>query len=245
MNEPIMEIEDQTLHSFVDGELTAAERRVVLARLAADPKAAERLCELRNLKDTVRLAYAEIDRPHSVAGRSRRARRTWPVAASILLLLCAGVLTGWFARPVLETNRFILVDNIGRGEQLAQSGSDETRIVVHVGSPDQFKAAEILDEVEQLLEQQAQNELPLRVEVVANGPGLDLLRKGLSVFPERIAVLARRYPTLTFVACQNTIDRLQVERGIEVVLLPGVEVTRSGVNHLARRQHQGWVYIDA
>ena len=83
----------------------------------------------------------------------------------------------------------------------------------------------------------------LRVEVVSHSEGLGLLRDRLSQHKERIHDLAGQFSNLTFVACQNTINRLKVERGIEVKLITDAEVMDSGVNHVVRRQKQGWSYI--
>jgi intracellular sulfur oxidation DsrE/DsrF family protein len=84
---------------------------------------------------------------------------------------------------------------------------------------------------------------PLRVEIVGHSEGLGLLRDRLSQHKERIHRLSREYSNLTFVACQNTIDRLRVEQGIEVKLIPDAEVIDSGVSHVVKRQKQGWSYI--
>ena len=50
-----------------------------------------------------------------------------------------------------------------------------------------------------------------------------------------------RFSNLTFVACRNTIDRLRVERGIEVklILTPS---DRVGVSHVVKRQQGLVVY---
>ncbi len=55
--------------------------------------------------------------------------------------------------------------------------------------------------------------------------------------------LASNYDNLAFVACQNTINRLRVEKGLEVTLVPEAEVIDSGVSHVVKRQMEGWSYI--
>ena len=82
-----------------------------------------------------------------------------------------------------------------------------------------------------------------RVEVITNGGGLNLLLAGISPYAERISRMQKEYDGLTFVACQNTIDRFQQELGVSAKLLPGVAVIDSGVAQIMRRQHQGWAYI--
>jgi len=45
------------------------------------------------------------------------------------------------------------------------------------------------------------------------------------------------------VACANTVHRVEVKEGTEVVLLPNAELTESGVAHVVQRQKEGWAYI--
>ena len=115
--------------------------------------------------------------------------------------------------------------------------------MVHLTNPDQAVAGELLDDVEHMLRAYQQDGQPLRVEIVSHGEGLDLLRSRLSEHRERISALSRTFANLTFVACKNTIDRVQVSQGIEVNMLPEAEVTESGVNHVVKRQKEGWTYI--
>jgi len=108
---------------------------------------------------------------------------------------------------------------------------------------DPMVAGELLDEVETMLHAYQADDRPLRVEVVSHADGLELLRQSLTVHESRIHELAEAYDNLTFVACKNTIDRLRVNHGIEVQLVPDAEVTDSGVSHVVKRQQQGWSYI--
>ena len=43
--------------------------------------------------------------------------------------------------------------------------------------------------------------------------------------------------------CKNTIDRLRVERGIEVKLIPDAEVIDSGCQPCRQTTKEGWSYI--
>ena len=113
----------------------------------------------------------------------------------------------------------------------------------HVTSPDRTAAGELLDDVEQMLAAYEADGRPLRVEIVSNGEGLDFLRERLSHYKQRIHRLAQRYRNLTFVACKNTIKRLEVQKGIEVNIVPDAEIIDSGVSHVVKRQKEGWVYI--
>lgn len=117
--------------------------------------------------------------------------------------------------------------------------------MVHVTGDDMNRASDLLDEVEGLLAAYKEEGRPLRVEVVSHGKGLALLREGLSTQKDRIRKLSREYPNLTFVACMNTIERLRVEKGIEVKLVPEADVTRAGIARVLKRRREGWTYIKA
>lgn len=230
------------LHALVDEELSASERAGLLEQMRHDQRLSEAACELRTLKDMVKLAYRDVPAPPQRTTRKTTQRR-WPALAAGLSLLVTGALVGWLMHPTSEPARFALLDPDGRGSRGASVADGEVRVVFHVTDPDMTAAADLLDEVEGLLATYRAQQQPLRVEVVAHGEGLGLLRARLSQYPERIAALAERYPNLTFVGCRNTMTRLGVEHGIEVVLLPEAKVTQSGVAHVVRRRQEGWAYI--
>lgn len=244
MSGPREPLSEERLQALLDNEFSPEEGAELLARVRADGDMRQRACELRMLKDTVRLAYREVPPPPRAWRRGRRSRGWWPSIAAALLMLVTGVVAGWQLHWVSgSAERFALLDPQGRGAQPAQVHGEEMRIVFHLTNPDMTVAGDLLDEVEAMLEQHEQAQRPLRVEIVAHGEGLGLLRARLSAHQDRIRALADRYHNLTFVACRNTIERLRVEQGVEVVLLPQAQLATSGVDHVARRQQEGWVYI--
>lgn len=85
---------------------------------------------------------------------------------------------------------------------------------------------------------------PLQVEFLANGSGLHLLRVGGSPYAARIADLQRAHSNLRLLACHEAMERMH-ERGLNVVLLPNVEVAPSAEGQLAQRLTQGWRYVQA
>jgi hypothetical protein len=230
------------VNAFVDGELAPAERAALLARAAQDRELGEELCHVRAIKDRVRLAYDRPPPPPRRAPAPHCLARSWAVAVAVLALV-VGFVAGWTLHDAQPLSRFILLDSGGRGAAPATADSNEMRIVIHVVNEDQTLAGEILDEVESLLQAYERDGRPLRVEVVANGEGLGLLRAGFSRYEARIHALAGRYPNLAFVACKNTIDRIRAVDGIEVRLVPDAEVTDSGVSRVVKRQREGWAYI--
>lgn len=234
------------LNAFIDGELSPDQQAELLESLRDDPELARQACELGQLKAQLRLAYAQPPRPRRRV--VAKVRASWQAIAAGAALLAVGLVSGWLLHAGAEqragdVNRFAVLDPQGRGQQPATADEDETRIVFHLTDPDQAVAGELLEDVEAMLEAYESDRRPMRVEIVSHGEGLGLLREGLSQHKARIHRMAARYANLTFVACRNTIDRLRVERGIEVKLIPDAEVIDSGVDHVVKRQKEGWSYI--
>lgn len=230
------------ISAYVDGELTPEERIEFLTAMRAEPELLREACELNNLKSQLQLAYAN---PPGLAEVGRTGKRSpWAALAAGTAMLAAGLFGGWvLGTAPHNSDRFVMLDAQGRGQVPATAESPETRIVVHLTNPDQAVAGELLDDVEHMLRAYQEEGQPLRVEIVSHGEGLDLLRSRLSEHQERISALAQTFGNLTFVACKNTIDRVEVSQGIEVHMLPEAEVTESGVNHVVKRQKEGWTYI--
>jgi intracellular sulfur oxidation DsrE/DsrF family protein len=238
--------DDLELNAYIDGELSPDQQAELLQSLRDDPELARDACALAQLKAQVRLAYTNPPRPDK-AGVTKAAP-PWQAIAAGLALLAVGLVSGWLLHANapdlgIDDQRFVVLDPDGRGQAAAVADGDDTRIVFHLTNPDQTAAGELLDEVEGMLAAYRSDGRALRVEIVGHSEGLGLLRERLSQHKERIHHLAGQYANLTFVACQNTIDRLKVERGIEVKLIPDAEVIDSGVSHVVRRQKQGWSYI--
>lgn len=238
--------DDLELNAFVDGELSPDQQAELLESMRSDPDLARQACELGQLKAQVRLAYA--DPPRRQTQSQTKAGASWQAIAAGFVLLAFGLVSGWLLHANapglgIEANRFVVLDPEGRGQAPAAAGDAETRIVFHLTDPDQTVAGELLDEVEVMLAAYRADGRALRVEVVSHSEGLNLLRDRLSRHKARIHDLAGQFSNLTFVACQNTINRLKVEHGIEVKLVPDAEVIDSGVNHVVKRQKEGWSYI--
>lgn len=226
---------DEFLNAFVDEELAAEDKNSIYREISENETVNQRVCELRNLRELVRFAYADPPAPGAQAVRARRAVR-YAYGFTAAAVVAASLLIGWLVyqpsgRP-LSSVPVVAVQ-------------EPVKVLVHlnVGNPQRMR--QTLDEVENLLQFYRANGQQARVEVVVNGEGLDMLRADTSPYPERIAHMQKEYDNLTFAACQNTIERLKREQGIVARLLPGVTVIDSGMAQIMRRQHQGWAYIRA
>ncbi len=240
-------MDDHDLHALLDGELSAADKLALIDRLQHDDYRRNELCELRNLKEMVKTAYDDIALPEAMEDEQVEHTSSWTrlrvaaasIAASLALVLAA-VFTGQIAG---EPSRLVLLDPEGKGARPALPGDEEMRIVFHVSGNDPDSSDDILREVESMLTSYGEQGKKLRIEIVAHGKGLAMLREKLSTQKQKIAELSQHFPNLTFVACMNTVKRLRVEQGVIVNLIPEAIPTRSGVAHVVKRQQEGWIYI--
>lgn len=232
---------DEFLNAFVDDQLTPDEKSRVYPAISGDETLNRQVCELRKLRDLVRLAYKDVE-PTTPARHVPRRRASLGLAAAVALVL-SGVV-GWVLNETVGNAG--PNSNLGARIQVPAPASGEpVKIVVHLSEDGSEHVRQVLDDVEGLLRLYRSNRQQARIEVVMNGDGLALVRTDTSVAADRVRRMQKDYDNLTFVACQNAIDRLKRDKGIIAQLLPGVVVTDSGMAQLMRRQHQGWAYIQA
>jgi intracellular sulfur oxidation DsrE/DsrF family protein len=81
------------------------------------------------------------------------------------------------------------------------------------------------------------------IEIVAYGPGLNMLRADTSPVKERIAPMSLENPNLAFIACGITQANQSRAEGKPVTLISEAKVTPSGVVHLIELQKLGYAYI--
>jgi intracellular sulfur oxidation DsrE/DsrF family protein len=230
------DISDELLNSFVDHQLTSEERQEILHRLKHDRALSERVCALQHLKEMTRLAYDDIPasrQPEMMTDQTGR----WPRMAAAALIFGLGLLLGMIGLPQWSS-----------GDERSSLASDSrdtrtTKVLVHLSSADPQAALNTLGNLEQMLADYRQRGEPVRVEVIANGGGVKLLGPGTPAIAQRIAALTEQYDNLSFAACRNTIEQLQLTEGRHIRLLPQIKLIDSGVVEVIRRQKEGWAYI--
>ena len=85
----------------------------------------------------------------------------------------------------------------------------------------------------------------IAVEVVAYGPGLNMLREDKSPVKERIKAL-KASPIggdVRFSACHNTQMAMQKREGHPIQIIPEAQVVPAGIVRLTQLQEEGWSYI--
>ncbi len=227
---------DEFINAFVDDQLTPEEKSQAYAHLSGNEALNRQVCELRKVRDLIQLAYKEPPTPPLCLPAFAVSRRCRLGLAAGLALLVGGI-AGWFLHQSSAPQNILSMAHAVPGAETP------TKVLFHVsdGHADHLKT--VLDDVEDLMKFYRHSHQKARVEVVTNGDGLKLLLAGISPYADRIQHMQKEYSGLTFVACQNTIDRFHQDVGIETKLLPGVVVIDSGVAQIMRRHQQGWAYI--
>ncbi|NNF24283.1 MAG: hypothetical protein HKN63_05675 [Rhodobacteraceae bacterium] len=81
------------------------------------------------------------------------------------------------------------------------------------------------------------------VEVVAYGPGLNMLIPDKSPVADRISVMSLELDNLSFAACGNTHRKMSEKAGSNIALMDEASVVPSGVVRLIELQEQGYAYV--
>lgn len=229
---------DEQLQAFVDDEIEVSERAEIMEALQGDEELACRVCELLQIKDSVRLAYREPEQPAHSSRRWRAAyqTRTSFRAAAAVLLFAAGAVTGGL---VLQTQHG---STAGPVAAAASEHREMKRVVFHLSSAETDRMEQALDDAEQLLVSYRDNPELVQLEIIANAEGLKLLRTDTSPYPERIRKLAQQFSNISFLACSRSIEKLHL-RGIDIHLLPEARVIPGALEEIVDRLQEGWVYI--
>jgi uncharacterized protein len=231
--DPNNPISDELLNSFIDGQITDEERHEILVLLEQNKALAAKVCELQRIKQRVKLAYDQIpvsQLPETVIKKSSYL----PRMAAAVAIFCLGILLGTAGLHQIQKNQ--------QSEVLASTDAI-TKVLVHLTSSDSDTGLNTLTNLENMLKEYRKSGQNVRVEVVANGHAINLLRQDTTPFGPLIARLTREYKNLTFAACKNTIDQIQITNDEEIELIPQARLIESGIVEVIERQQQGWTYI--
>ena len=232
---------DEQLQAFVDDEVDVSERAEIMEAVSQDDELACRICELMQVKDSVRLAYREPEQPDRAINHWEKARKrqTITATAAAVLVFTLGAVSGMAVQDYLPARGSASADQIAMHDTISQ---EHKRVVLHISTADTGRMEQALDDAEELLTSYRDHPEMVHLEVVANAEGLGLLRTDTSPYPERIRRLAEQFNNISFLACSRTIEKLHM-RGIDVHLLPEARVIPGALEEIVDRLQEGWVYI--
>jgi intracellular sulfur oxidation DsrE/DsrF family protein len=80
----------------------------------------------------------------------------------------------------------------------------------------------------------------VKIEVIAFGPGLHMLREDTSPVKARIETMALSTPEVSFKACGNTQENMHKAENKDIPIIPQAQVVKSGVVRVMELEEQGW-----
>ncbi len=85
----------------------------------------------------------------------------------------------------------------------------------------------------------------IEIEIVAYGPGLNMLREDTSPVKDRIKALKASSVggNIRFSACHNTQMAMEKREGHPIPIIPEATVVPAGIVRLTQLEEQGWSYI--
>ena len=119
------------------------------------------------------------------------------------------------------------------------------RVVFQVDQNDPQVMNLTLNNVTNTLDYYREKGEEVAVEVVAYGPGLNMLREDKSPVKDRLKRLKEAsFPaTVQFSACHNTMMGMERKEGHAIVVVPQATIVPSGVVRVNELQEDGWSYI--
>ena len=241
------DITEDRLNLFIDGQLDTDEMNELREALLDDKVLRERVCQLKAVRELVGYAYSDVP-----ASRHELSDKKGPsalvskaIAASITLVV--GVVLGWStyeyspnAVPAISAeNTFQYVANHVKAEHGSR------KIVLHIDSSDLQVVNAALNEADQLLATYHKANTPIKLDIVTNKAGINILRPGISPYITRIKELIDNNDEVAVYACNRSIAKALKKEGVEIVLMPGVSKDRSARELIPDRLKKGWVYIKA
>lgn len=238
---------DEYINAYVDGELDNDDRARILFDEQEDTVLAQRINEVRMLKEKVQLVYADIHdinsvkKPFSCTVFTHGHRS---LVAGIIILI---TITAFLLPVIIKNDELLLARQlinstqpIAAGKISAAIGTNK-QVVINISQYQAQNFDTIIDHIEALLIQNSADEL-FNIEIIANKSGIKALDTKTSLHAERISLLASRFSNLSIVACAESLANLASDSN-PVELMKNILVTPSAALQVSKRINEGWLYL--
>ncbi|MGD8570832.1 MAG: hypothetical protein PVG89_10195 [Gammaproteobacteria bacterium] len=234
-------VSDEQLNALLDNELDDAESARLMEVIRQDKALKSRFCDMRQIKDSVILAYKNPPLPRSTvtAGTAPWYQHKAMVAVAALALFILGGVMGWAFNATIRSDdgaSFYTVD------RLNATNVRSNRMLLHLATSDDDRVKATLHKVEELLQKSDADNKPIEIEVVANSDGLNVLRRG-SPYATYIKSIASRYDNVSFMACGVAKQNAKLREGSEVALIPEAVTIPAALEQILKRVKSGWSYV--
>ena len=123
------------------------------------------------------------------------------------------------------------------------SAAKQHRVVIQVSENDPKIMNLALNNAENLTKIYEQAGEIVHIEIVAYGPGLNMVRSDTSPVKDRLTALVSRPQHVTFSGCSNTLSNQSKQEGKEIPLVPEAHLVPAGIARIVQLQEQGWTYV--
>ena len=121
------------------------------------------------------------------------------------------------------------------------------RVVIQVDQNDPAVMNLVLNNAQNIVEYYRDKQEDVAIEIVAYGPGLNMLRADTSPVKDRIAHIASAQATfpskIVFSACNNTLKGMEKREGHAITIIPQAGIVPSGAVRIMQLEEQGWSYV--
>lgn len=120
------------------------------------------------------------------------------------------------------------------------------KLVIQLSSADPATVQLALNNAQNVFNYFLNHNEKVKVEIVAFGPGLSILRKSTSHVKDQIQDISEQtLGAVRFSACHNTMKAVEAKIGHPVHLVPQAVVVPGGVIRIMHLEKEGYQYIDA
>lgn len=123
------------------------------------------------------------------------------------------------------------------------SAKKQHRVVIQVSENDPKVMGLALNNAENLTRFYEQAGETVQIEIVAYGPGLNMVRSDTSPVKERLAALGSKFQHITVSGCENTLNAQSKQENKAISLLPEARIVPTGIARIVELEEQGWTYI--
>lgn len=119
------------------------------------------------------------------------------------------------------------------------------RIAIQIDQNDPHLMNLVLNNAANIIDYYRAKHVDVDVDIVAYGPGLNMLRADTSPVQDRLKRLKdMAFPgKVQLSACNNTKRGMEKAEGHPIALVPEATIVPSGVVHLMELQEKGWSYV--
>jgi len=243
----IKDFSEDRLNLFIDEQLDTDEMNEIHEALLDDKKLRERVCQLKAVRELVGYAYTEVPPSRHENSIQKRTGSIVNRAVAASVMLVVGVVLGWSTyeyspsaiQAISAENTFQYIANHVKFEH------GKRKIILHIDSSDLQVVNAALNEADQLLATYRKANTPIKLDIITNKSGINILRPSMSPYISRIKELIDNNDEVAVYACNRSIAKAFKKEGVEIVLMPGVAKDKSARELIPERLKKGWVYIKA